>query len=160
KVREDRESAQSVWWARRPSSVGYGLVIQRLRSVRAESRDGKSKGSSPARAGGFQEEVRGCHPEEGQGGPPGHDPHDRFTLVDPSGTIIGKDGLINEIVHDQSNFMDSFVRIEHSPAVHVDGTARETADVKLKGRKAGRVVTGTYVNAITYIRGPKGWQFL
>jgi len=86
--------------------------------------------------------------------------HDDFTLVTPEGAVVQKNELINDIVDPTSNFMDSFFRTERKTVFHVDGnTARETADVKLKGRVGKRPqVDGDYVNTATYVRGSAGWQ--
>ena len=88
--------------------------------------------------------------------------HDDFTLVDPNGAIVDKKNLIDAIVHDQSDFAQNFARMEHKTTIDVNGSAaRETADVRIKGKLATRGdVSGDYVNSATYVRGPGGWQFI
>lgn len=86
--------------------------------------------------------------------------HDDFTLVTPEGGVVDKQELIDDIVDPASTFMNSFLRTEHKTVFHVNGdSARETADVKLKGRVGQRrSVAGEYVNTATYVRGAAGWQ--
>jgi hypothetical protein len=87
--------------------------------------------------------------------------HDNFTLVDPTGAIVSKEELIDEIVHKRSNFMDNFERVEHATHFHLGNkAARETAHVTIKGRLSGRVITGKYVNVISFVKGPDGWQMV
>ena len=87
--------------------------------------------------------------------------HDDFTLIDPSGKEVDKTTLINEIVHPASDFMQNFSRAERRTTIHVDGSsARESTDVKIKGRGARLDYTGDWVNTATYMKGPKGWQFI
>lgn len=86
--------------------------------------------------------------------------HNDFTLVTPEGHIVDKKELIADITDPSSDFMNSFLRAEHRTVFHVNGdTARETADVKIKGHLAKkRDISGDYVNTATYVHGTTGWQ--
>jgi ketosteroid isomerase-like protein len=88
--------------------------------------------------------------------------HDDFSLVDPNGNVISKQEVINDIVHPNSQFMDSFVRRELRTAYHVDGNvARETAAVLMQGQhvKHGDI-TGQYVNTATFVHTANGWKMI
>jgi len=88
--------------------------------------------------------------------------HDDFTLVDPSGNEVSKTELINDIVHNQSDFLREFNRSDRATAFHVDGNvARETASVRMSGRHARHGdISGEYVNTATYVRTPQGWRMI
>jgi ketosteroid isomerase-like protein len=88
--------------------------------------------------------------------------HDDFTLVDPQGNVVNKISLIDTIVGPDTDIMNSFLRQEHKTIFSINGdTARETADVQLKGKLHKRGdVSGDYVNSATYVKGPSGWQFV
>jgi ketosteroid isomerase-like protein len=87
--------------------------------------------------------------------------HDDFTLVDPSGNLVDKRKLIDEIVHPDSDFMQNFSRAEHKTTIHISGdSARESADVKIKGKVAKRDYTGDWINTTTFMKGPAGWQIV
>ena len=95
--------------------------------------------------------------------------HEDFTLIDPSGRIVGKQELIEAICHPNSTFAQSFNRAEHKTVFHVQGNvARETADVIIKGSLRTEDVSGTYVNTVTYvkdstlayIKDPAGWHMV
>lgn len=88
--------------------------------------------------------------------------HDDFSLVDPSGNEVGKRELINDIVHDRSDFLHNFNRHDHSVAFHIDGNvARETAAVRMRGNHARHGdITGEYINSATYLRTTDGWKMI
>ena len=89
--------------------------------------------------------------------------HDEFTLIDPEGNVVEKTQLIDTIMHADSDFMREFNRAERRTSIEVRGnTARDTADVKLRGTLHGRGdVTGEYMHTATFIRGTGGaWQML
>lgn len=87
--------------------------------------------------------------------------NEAFTLVDPNGQIVDRDELIEAIIHPRSTFADDFLRREYTTHFHVGKkAAREVAHVKMKGRLRGRLITGRYVNVVTYIREGNGWQMV
>jgi ketosteroid isomerase-like protein len=86
--------------------------------------------------------------------------HDDFTLVDPNGREVTKQRLIDDIVHNNTDFMGGFRRREIRTTFQQDGNAaRETANVTMRGtlQRHGDI-SGRYINSATFLKGPNGWQ--
>jgi len=88
--------------------------------------------------------------------------HANYSFLSPEGLIIGREQLIENILHPTTNFLNhNFNRVERKISVSADGnTVTEAADVDLIGDLIGEDRTGAYINTATYVKRDGRWQIL
>jgi ketosteroid isomerase-like protein len=84
--------------------------------------------------------------------------HDDYILVGPTGDMVDKQNMLDDILSGRINWND-FARSDHRIRFHGD-MAAWTSHFMIKGKREGQEISGQYRDTNTFVKQGTIWQLI